>query len=361
MNQTAEQGVSISAGDLAGLVGGRLVGDPSVVLNTIAGIDEGTEGALTFIRAQPFADRWAGSACSAALVTEGIDVPDHDPASRALIFVTNADHALVRVLRAIDPGHALPPAGIHQLAVVDPTAEIHPTARIGPGCVVGAGTSIGANSTLIASVFVGSACSIGNDTIVHPNATISDRVRVGSRCVIFSGSVLGADGFGFIPATTTTHAIKIPQIGTVAIGDDVEIGACCTVDRAKLGATTVGNHVKLDDHVHIGHNCIVEDDVVICGCTAVGGSVTIGKGTLIGGAVVISDQATIGSYAKIAGGAMVLDRVPANETYAGIPAMPARTALANHGAMRSLASFMRSTEKTLKKLTENCPENNDSR
>lgn len=352
MNQTAEHGVSISAGDLAGVVEGRLVGDPSVILSTIAGIDEGGEGALTFIRSQSFADKWADSACSAALVTEGVEVPDHDPASRALIYVANADHALVRVLRAIDPGHALPPAGLHALAAIHPGAEIHPTARIGPGCVVGEGSTIGANAALIASVFVGSGCSIGEDTVIHPNTTISDRVCVGSRCVIFSGSVLGADGFGFIPATATTHAMKIPQIGTVTIGDDVEIGACCTVDRAKLGATSVGNHVKLDDHVHIGHNCIVEDDVIICGCTAVGGSVTIGKGTLIGGAVVISDQATIGSYAKIAGGAMILDRVPDNETYAGIPAMPARTALANHGAMRSLASFMRSTEKTLKKLTK---------
>lgn len=352
MNQTAKSGVSISAGDLAGIVHGRLVGNPAVILSTIAGIEEGAGGALTFIRSQPFAEKWAGSTCSAALVTEGIEVPDHNPDDRALIFVNDADQALVRVLRAIDPGNALPEPGVHALASIDPSAEIHPSARIGPGCVVGAGSSIGANTAMIANAFVGSGCTIGDDTILHPNTTISDRVLVGSRCVVFPGSVLGADGFGFIPATETTHAMKIPQIGTVTIGDDVEIGACCTVDRAKLGATSVGNHVKLDDHVHIGHNCVVADDVIICGCTAVGGSVTIGKGTLIGGAAVICDQATIGSYAKIAGGAMVLDSVPDNETYAGMPAMPARTALANHGAMRSLAKFMRTTEKALKKLAE---------
>lgn len=352
MNQTAQNGVSISAGDLAGIVQGQLVGNAAVVLSTVAGIEEGGEGSLTFIRDSSFADKWSSSNCSAALVSEGIEVPDHDPNERALIFVKDADHALIRVLRAIDPGTALPEIGVHKLASVDPSATIDPTARIGPGCVVGAGATIGANSALIANAFVGSMCSVGDDTIIHPNSTVGDRVQIGSRCVIFSCSVLGADGFGFIPATEHSHAMKIPQIGTVTIGNDVEIGACCTVDRAKLGATIIGDHVKLDDHVHIGHNCIIHDDVIICGCTAVGGSVIVGKRTLIGGAAVIADQATIGSCARIAGGAMVLDSVPDNETYAGIPAMPARTALANHGAMRSLAKFMRSTEKTLKKLTE---------
>lgn len=352
MNQTAQNGVSISAGDLAEIVQGQLVGNAAVVLSTVAGIEEGGAGALTFIRDSAFADKWSSSSCSAALVSEGIEVPDHDLSERALIFVQDADHALIRVLRAIDPGTALPEQGIHTLATVDPSAQIHPSARIGPGCVVGAGASIGANTALIANAFVGANCTVGDDTIIHPNTTVGDRVRIGSRCVIFSCSVLGADGFGFIPATKDTHAMKIPQIGSVTIGDDVEIGACCTVDRAKLGETIIGDHVKLDDHVHIGHNCIIRDDVIICGCTAVGGSVTIGERTLIGGAAVIADQASIGAGVRIAGGAMILDQVPDGETYAGIPAMPARTALANHGAMRSLAKFMRSTEKTLKKLTE---------
>ncbi len=343
--------VSITAGQLAEIVAGRLVGNPDVELNTVAGIDEGAAGALTFIRSDAFSGNWATSACSAALVTQGIEIPDHNADARALIYVQDADQALIRVLRAIDPANTLPPVGIDKRASVDPSADIHPDARIGPGCVIGANTTVGKASALIANVYIGAGCTVGSNTILHPNVSIADRIAVGSRCVIFANTVIGADGFGIIPATKDQHPIKIPQIGTVVIGDHVEIGACSTVDRAKLGATTLGNHVKLDDHVHVGHNCILHDDVVVCGCTALGGTVTIGKGTLVGGSVTIRDQVTIGSYAKIAGGAMIMDDVPDEQTYAGMPGMPARVALANHGAMRNLAKFMRTTERTLKKLT----------
>jgi UDP-3-O-[3-hydroxymyristoyl] glucosamine N-acyltransferase len=350
--QSEQPSVSITTGELAAVVDGQLVGNPDLVLRSVVSIEEGGEGTLTFIRSDAYSGQWGSSSCSAALVTKGVEVPDHDPESRALIMVDDADLALIQVLRAIDPGNTLPERGVHKLATVHHNAQVHPSARIGPGCVVGAMSTVGANASLLANVYIGAGCSIGDDTVLHPGVSIGDRITVGARCVIFANSVLGADGFGFIPATKDHPAMKIPQIGTVSIGDDVEFGACCTVDRAKVGSTTVGNHVKMDDHVHIGHNCIISDNVIICGCTTLGGTVTVGNGTVVGGSVTVRDQVTIGEYSKIAGGAIIMDTVPDGETHAGIPGMPARIALANHGAMRNLAKFMRTTERTLKKLTK---------
>jgi UDP-3-O-[3-hydroxymyristoyl] glucosamine N-acyltransferase len=349
--QSEQSSVSITTGELAVVVGGQLVGNAELVLNTVAGIEDGGQGALTFIRSDEYSARWGESNCTAALVTKGIEVADHDEQSRALILVDDADHALVQVLNAINPGNTPPETGAHKLASIHPSATVHPSARIGPGCVVGAKSTVGENTSLLANVYIGAGCAVGNDTVLHPGVSIADRIAVGDRCVFFANTVLGADGFGFLPATSERHAMKIPQIGTVCVGDDVEMGACCTVDRAKTGKTSIGNHVKMDDHVHIGHNSIINDDVIICGCTTLGGSVTIGKGTVVGGSVTIRDQVTIGVFSKIAGGAIIMDEVPDGETYAGIPGQTARLALANHGAMRNLAKFMRKTEKTLKQLT----------
>lgn len=340
----------ISSSDLAALLDAQLIGNPDLPLSTIGSIEDGSPETLTFIRSQSFAAQWADSACKVALVSEGIEVPGHDPSTRALIMVKDADEALVVILNAINPKRARPPAGIHPSAIIDPTATVDPSAAIGPGCSIGAHTIIGARVVLMPNVTIGARASIGQETVLEPGVVIEDRCSVGDRCHFGANCVVGTDGFGFLPPTSDRPAIKVPQIGTVEIGDDVEMGACVTVDRAKLGVTSIGHRTKIDNQVHVAHNCVIGTDTLICGRTTLGGSVTIGDFAMIGGAVVLNDQSTVGKHARVAGGAIILDSVPEGETYAGIPGMPARQALLNYASFRELSTFARQVEKRLKKL-----------
>ncbi len=350
MTTKDEQVHQIRADELAAMVEGTLVGNPNLHLHTLAPIEDGAIGTLTFIRSQGFAKHWADSKCEAALVTQGIDVPGHDPENRALIFVADADMAMVKVLNAINPGTATPPRGVHLNAVIDPDAHVDPSASIGPGCVICKGATVSAGVTLMANVYIGQDTHIGNDTQIHPGVVFGDRCTIGQRGLIFANTVIGADGYGFLLATKDRPVTKVPQIGIVEIGDDVEIGACSTIDRAKFGVTKVGHRTKIDNQVHIAHNCIIGEDVLLCGRTTLGGSSTIGDRTMLGGAVILNDQATVGKDVKIAGGAIVLDVINDGETVLGVPAMPARIAMANIAAQRNLAKFCRRVDKTLKKL-----------
>ncbi len=345
-----DQSARVRTDELAKIVQGELVGNPNIVLHTLAPIESGSPGTLTFIRTQSFAKHWADSKCQAALVTKGVEVPDHDPNERALIYVDDADLAVVRILQMIDPGVAQPEPGIHPSANIDPGASIDPSASIGPGCVVMAKASIGPGSVLMANVYIGGGARIGAQCLIHPGVVVGDRCTIGDRCLFFSNSVIGADGFGYLPGDQHRGAVKVPQIGTVEIGDEVEVGACSTIDRAKFGVTRIGNRTKIDNQVHVGHNCIVGDDVLLCGRTTLGGSATIGDRTMVGGAVVLNDQARVGKDVKIAGGSIVLDSIEDNQTVLGVPAMPARIALANVAAQRNLAQFCRKVEKSLKAL-----------
>tara|TARA_R110002073_G_scaffold118918_1_gene258418 strand:+ start:289747 stop:290856 length:1110 start_codon:yes stop_codon:yes gene_type:complete len=349
----SDTGVSIRADELAAMVDGQLVGNPDIILHTLAPIENGHKGALTFIRTQSFAKQWADSDCQAALVTEGIELEELDPQGRALIFVKDADVAVVKILGAIDPGTAAPCAGVHPKATVDPDAKIDPSASIGPGCVLCKNTIVGKDVVLVANVYIGQDAQVGDGSFIHPGVVLGDRCTVGKRCLLFANSVIGADGFGFLTATPDRPVTKVPQIGTVEIGDDVEIGACSTIDRAKFGVTRIGNRAKLDNQVHVAHNCIIGEDVLLCGRTTLGGSATIGDRTMVGGAVVLNDQAVVGKDVKIAGGAIVLDTIADNESVLGVPAMPARTAMANIAAQRNIAKFCRQVNKSLKKLDAN--------
>ncbi|MHA7814501.1 MAG: UDP-3-O-(3-hydroxymyristoyl)glucosamine N-acyltransferase [Phycisphaerales bacterium] len=345
-----QQTPQVRADELAQIVQGELVGNPDIVLSTLAPIEAGGEGALTFIRSQNFAKLWADSGCQAALVTKGVEVPDHNPDQRALIIVDDADIAVVRILEMIDPGVAHPEGGVHAGAQVHQDAHVDPSAKIGPGCVIMKGAHVGANSVLMANVYIGGGAHVGEDCLLHPGVVLGDRCVLGNSCLVFANTVIGADGFGYLPGDETRGAIKVPQIGSVEIGDDVEIGACSTIDRAKFGVTRIGNRTKIDNQVHVGHNCIVGEDVLLCGRTTLGGSATIGDRTMVGGAVVLNDQASVGKDVRIAGGSIVLDAIEDNQTVLGVPAMPSRVALANAAAQRNLAQFCRKVEKSLKKL-----------
>jgi len=345
-----------TAGDIARALGADLVGDPDLEIVRPGTLEHGGPDALGFIRSDTFAKHWADSRCGAAIVTSGIEITHEDPA-RALLFVPDADEAFVRVLRAADPGKHRPEPGIHPGAIIDKTATIRENAAVGAACVIGAHSVVGRGCVLMPGVKVGAGVTIGDDTVLEPGVVIDDRSVIGARCLIGANSVIGADGFGFLPPNDTRHAVKVPQIGRVVVGDDTELGACVTVDRAKIGETRIGDRVKLDNQIHVGHNATIGDDTIICGRATLGGSCTIGARVMIGGAVTINDQSTVGDDARIAGGAIVLEPVPPGESYAGIPAHPARQAFANYGVLREIASILRKYDKRIKSLERDTPDN----
>jgi UDP-3-O-[3-hydroxymyristoyl] glucosamine N-acyltransferase len=341
-----------TSGSLAGALGAQLRGRADLPITHVDALDRAGPGALTFIRSSAFAGAWAASAASAALVTRGIEVPGHDAPTRALLIVEDADLALVKVLELFAPPPEPAPPGVHASAVVDPSARVAPSARVGPCCVIGAGASIGEGAVLVGSVNIGARASIGAGTVLHPGVMIGDRCTLGRRCTVWGNVVIGADGFGFVPTPDGRAVVKVPHIGTVAIGDEVEIGANSCVDRAKFGATEIGAGTKIDNLVQIGHNCRVGRGCLLCGMSGLAGSVTLGDGVIVAAGTAISDNLTIGAGARIGGRSAVINDIPAGETWLGQPALPAPTAAKNYAAFRTLADQLRQLRRLHKALEQ---------
>lgn len=311
---------------VAKLLGAELVGPGDISLSSFDTLDRADRGGLTFIRDDKFAAGWGKSRASAAIVTRGVSVPEHDPATRALLVVQNADHALSVLL-----GHlasivaVVSPPGRHPTAQIDATAQIAPTASIGPLCTIGAGAVIGENTVLVARVHIGAGARIGAAGLLHPGVTILDRCVIGARAIIHAGVVIGADGFGFLPSPDGRGVMKIPHVGNVEIGDDVEIGANSCIDRAKMGSTRIGSGTKLDNMVQIGHGVQIGRHCLIAAQVGIAGSVVVEDGVRMGGQVGIGDALRIGAGAMLAGKAGVMRSVPAGETWFGYPAKLATT------------------------------------
>jgi UDP-3-O-[3-hydroxymyristoyl] glucosamine N-acyltransferase len=334
-----------STGSIAASLPAELVGPSDLSITGLEGIDNAGAGELTFIRSNKFAMRWASSRASAAVVTRGVAVPGHDPSKRALLIVDNADVAMITILRLFAPASPALKPGIHPTAVVDPSATIGQGVHIGAHCVIGAHATIGDGTALLSHVFMGAEASVGAISRLHPGVRVLDRCSIGSACELWPNVVIGADGFGYVPSPDRRGLLKIPHIGTVEIGDGVEIGACTCVDRGKFGATTIGAGTKIDNHVQIGHNSQIGRGCIICGMAAIAGSVTLGDGVIIAGGAGVSDGHTVGAGAIISAKAGVMCDVPAGETYFGTPAGPHKDQMRSFAALRKLSDHMRALKR----------------
>lgn len=325
-----------TAGAVAALLSAELVGPADLPLTGFDAIEKAGPGALTFIRSPDFASMWTMSKASAAVVTRGVNVPGHDPTRRALLIVPNADLAVVRLLGAIAPASPKAEAGIDPSASVHAGAEVAEDASIGPHCTVEEGAKIGSGAVLVAGVYVGRGSSVGAGSVLMPGVSVLERCHVGRRCVLNPGVVIGADGFGYVPAPGGKGLVKVPHIGGVRIEDDVEIGANSCVDRGKIGDTTIGAGTKIDNLVQIAHNCRVGRACIICGMCAIAGSVEVGDGAVFAGGVRVVDNVKIGAGAKIGAGSGVMDDIPEGEEWLGSPARRATETLADWAAIRRL-------------------------
>lgn len=316
-----------TCGTIAGLLGAELLGSPDIPVLQIEAIERAGPGTITFIRGRSHATAWAASGSPCAIISRDVPVPGFDRSSRALLVVDNADLSLNILLEkfATPSAPALP--GIHPSAVVDPTASIDQGCSIGPLCVIGAGARLGAGSVLKAQVYIGDGATIGRACVFHPGVRVMDRCVVGDGCLFFPGVVIGADGFGFRPSPDGRGVIKIPHIGIVEIGSGVEIGANSCVDRAKFGATVIGDGTKLDNLVQIGHGCRVGRSCLMAAGVAMGGSCVIEDGVMIGGQTGLADGRKVGRGARVGAQSGVMDNIPPGESWLGTPAMPANWTL----------------------------------
>ena len=297
--------------EISQAVNGTLDGSPTILITGVEQIFEAATSQLTFIVEKKYIKLWEQSHASAAIVNDSLDIEPGE--GRVLIRVADADLALARVLKLFEPEPPKCEPGIHSTAVVDSTAKIGKGVTIGAGCYIGLGVVIGENTKLYPNVTVLDDSSIGSETIIWSGTVIRERCCIGNYCIIHPNVTIGADGFGYRPSPDGRGLVKIPQIGTVEIGDDVEIGAGSCVDRGKFSATSIGDGTKIDNLVQIAHNCKLGRSCVMAGQSGLSGSVTLGDGVIMGGRAGVKDHVTVGVGVKLGGYTGVISDVATGE------------------------------------------------
>ena len=345
MTPTAPDRPAATRCTLAGLaerLGGTAAGDPGAVLTGAAGLAEAGPGDVTFIESARLLPKAAAGRAGAVLLPPGLDLP-----GRNAIRMANPRLGFAAALELFYPRER-PPAGVHPTAVVAADAAVDPTASVGALCFVGPGARIGARAVLHPQVHVGPRAAIGEDALLHAGAIVLERVVLGARAIVHAGAVIGGDGFGYV-FDGRAHR-KIPQVGTVEIGDDVEIGAGTTIDRATTGATRIGSGAKIDNLVQIGHNVSIGAGAIIVSQVGISGSARIGDGAVLAGQVGVGDHAEIGAGARVGGQAGVIRHVAAGATVSGFGPQPHGEFLRSQAVFEQLPLLRRRVAELEKRL-----------
>jgi UDP-3-O-[3-hydroxymyristoyl] glucosamine N-acyltransferase len=301
---------------IAELVNGEVVGDGDFIIRGVAAFDEAGPDHITFAASADCKRRIDETSAGAVIVPLEIR-----QSKKILVRVENPYLALAKVSTLFHPV-SRPVIGISQQAHVGENLKCGKEISVYAGVFVGDDVTLGDRVTLCPGVVVGNGVAIGDDVFVHPNASILERCQIGSGVVIHAGSVIGSDGFGFASDGDRYH--KIPQTGIVRIDDDVEIGACNTIDRATFGSTWIKRGVKTDNLVHIAHNVVVGEDTVLVAQVGIAGSVTIGNHAILAGQAAVAQHVTIGSRVTVGGQSGVAKSVPDGQIVSGTPEMPHR-------------------------------------
>jgi len=336
--------MSFTVSQIAQKVNGEVIGDGNITLTRFSPVDKAQAGDLTFAENEEFFAKAEESNASAILVPGKVT-----STKKTLIRVENARIAYARVLPLFfpEPQYA---SGIHPTAVVAASAKIDSSAHIGPHCIVGEGVQIGARVVLLGLDSIGDGVSIDEDTRIFPNVSIYPHSTIGKRVRLHSGVVIGADGFGYV-LDEGVHR-KIPQIGTVVIKDDVELGANTTVDRGALGPTVIGKGTKIDNLVQVGHNVKMGENCIIISQVGIAGSTEIGNYVVIAGQAGIVGHIKVGNQAVIGGQSGVINNVHDGGRYLGSPAVPEHLAKRQYIAMMQLPELFRRV-KDLEKRVKN--------
>jgi UDP-3-O-[3-hydroxymyristoyl] glucosamine N-acyltransferase len=333
--------------ELAEWLGATFEGDGERELIGVAPLETAGASDVAFIGSRKAAAQ-AGTSSAGCLL-----VPMEWPSEgrRTVIRVPDPRTAFARTVSRFHPTQELSP-GVHPTAVVGKNVELAAMVYIGPHAVVGDGCRIGVASSIGAGTVVGKRVALGEGCILHPNVTVYDNIDIGRGTIIHSGAVIGADGFGYVMERDRWH--KFPQVGRVEIGDFVEIGANSCVDRAALGVTSIGEGTKLDNMVHVGHNCRIGRHVVVAAQTGFSGGVVVEDYAVIGGQVGIGDKARIESRATLGSGCGVLTSkiVRSGETVWGTPARPLKQHLEQLANLARLPEVRREMAELKRRVAE---------
>ena len=328
--------VPVSLADIAAALGLPAPADAGRVITGIANVEDAAPGELTLVSTEHYLRLLPTTRAIAAVLPRKLTPP---PGTHLTLFqVEDVDLAMVNVLKLFARPIPRPPVGSDPLSRVENGVLIPADARVGPYVCIGSGVSIGARAVFHAGVIIGDDVTIGDDCEIHSNVVIRERVTIGNRVIINAGSVIGTDGFGY--RWDGKEHVKVPQIGTVIIEDDVELGSCVCIDRAKIGATIIGRGTKIDNLVQIAHNVKVGPLCIIAGQTGIAGSTTLGTGVVLGGAASVSDHLHIGDGVMAAGRTAIHADIPANTIVSGMPALPHRQSLREQAAFRKLPELL---------------------
>lgn len=329
--------------EVAEYLGGNLIGDGTVRVSHIRGIDEAGDGDITFIANPKYRRKLATTAASAVLVS-----PDITRSERNLIIVDDPYIALARLLPVFYPEEQAP-ATVSPDAFIDESAGIGPEVTIYPGVYVGKEAVIEKGVVLYPGVFIGNHVRVGESSILYPNVCVYRRCLIGKRVILHAGVVVGSDGFGF--ASPGQQNLKVSQVGIVQIDDDCEIGANTTIDRGALGKTWIRKGVKIDNLVQVGHNVVIGENSIIVAQVGISGSTGIGSGVMIGGQAGIVGHIRIGDRAMVAAKTGVHKDVPPGHIVSGFVQMPHRDFLRTQACMPKLPD-MRKTLAILQEKVE---------
>ncbi len=336
--------------EIAKIINGELVGSTNSQIINLNRIENAQPGEATFLSNPKFEKYIEHTGASCVIISNKSEATPRRE-NQAFIKVDNPYEGFVRLIKHIYDARPKKKSYIDHNSNIHENAMIAESAFIGPGCVIGAGSKIGENCILIANVTIYDNVIIGGNTFIHANAVLCDDSVVGKNCILHPGTVIGSDGFGYIEREDKSYD-KIPQIGNVVIEDDVEIGANTTIDRAMVGSTIIEKGVKLDNLVHIAHNCIICENTAMAGQTGISGSTKVGKRNRFGGQVGLAGHMETADDVLIVAQSGVSKSINKSGVYFGSPIKEQKRAFKIEAALRNLPEIAREFEKLKKEVEE---------
>ncbi len=354
--------------EIAHSIGADFVGNGGIVIQGLEEPANCTADHIAVAMKPEFAETIRDGSARAALMWQDAEWQSYG--LEAAILVSRPRYVLSDLTPKFDRGQGYN-TGIHPNAVIDPSAELAEDVSVGPFTVIGKGVKIGTGSVIGPQVFIGNNVQIGAGALIHAGARILSDVEIGTGFILHPNAVIGGDGFSFVTPeasnaeqtraslgaediTNTQQWARIHSLGSVLIGNNVEIGCSSCIDRGTIRHTQIGNGTKIDNQVQIGHNCVVGDDVIMCGQSGLAGSVKVGNSAVIAGKVAVSDNLIIGERAVLGGGSGVTSNVPAGRAMLGYPAIKMETQVDIYKATRRLPRLLREfteLKKAVSKLT----------
>ncbi|HQP10265.1 MAG TPA: UDP-3-O-(3-hydroxymyristoyl)glucosamine N-acyltransferase [Candidatus Omnitrophota bacterium] len=329
--------------EIAKIVQGEVVGDKDLVITGLSSIQEAHEGDLTFLANSKYIPLSRETKASAIITGRDAKIP-----GKSIIRTDNPSLAFMDLMTAMGQKTGHPFKGIHKAAFVADDAKIGKDVSIGPCAIIEQGAKIGDHTVIYAGSYIGHHATIGADCLIYPNVTIRESVAIGDRVIIHAGTVIGSDGFGYINVNGTHK--KIPQVGTVIVGDDVEIGSNVTIDRARFDKTVIGSGSKIDNLVQVAHNVVMGENCIIVSQVGISGSVNIGRGCILAGQAGVIGHITIGEGSLVYAQCAVTKSLAPHSQVSGYPCRPHNEAKRIHAHAQRLPHYAKAIQELQKKV-----------